>query len=841
VARFGAMRLVVYRVLAALAASAALAHCTSQGVATAPPPAGRAPLDTKAAWPKFRGDMNQSGASARVSDGSLGRSWVVQTGKGIFSSPVVGGDGTVYIGSADRWFYAIAADGSLGWKVPAEEIIDSAALLDDSGRVYFAAGDGKVRAVDRTSGAVVWTMSADPPSTRNAYINWFEGNVAISPSGELVAPNDGFQIYRIDRATGAVASRIVMRDQTWSSPAFSWATGTMVIGNNDLLGSNLFGYPADGSGTWGAKLGGSVAASPMLSADEKTAVVGSFDGSVYAYDTESGDLRWSFATRDHVYASPARLPDGGIVQASTDGTVYALEPSGELRWQYDTREPIRSSPAIDGAGRIYVGSGDGKLIVLEPSGKRRWSLRLVHADRNDMNASPALGPDAVIVASESGQIFSVPYDYCLRPDQAANADCQVGGDEGLGGAGASLFFTTPFGALTDSLPASIGVADPLVFSLVARSETGTVLATLDASDLLATVAPAVAFDTHVSGDRRFVVLTPKTTWTFDGSDALRVSVKGTSRVDFDRHGLVLTGGKAGPSFAFDATTHATKGSLADAAAATAPAPLAALTSSGAAVWAVNRLALPLPTMLPSYNQIGFDSLHHLVTAVDVGGGRTLGWMIGAMPDAQGNVVADPSTRLFVPMNVRITGASLTFESASAVGVVVMNFTLPMETFRFTAPLVGSTSASAITLALDGTANCSSIPTYGVFLDSLGLCNATTHELVVHGGANLERVMQSAPISAGAIGTVTPVRSGSSLALQFAGATVKAAEHAIGFAVADPSGAIVRADYGPKLTVGTNPDGTLSGLSVDFQSVTIPSGSRALVFVDTSLAGTTLVP
>jgi outer membrane protein assembly factor BamB len=63
------------------------------------------------------------------------RPWTFATAKGVFSSPVIDGEGTAYIGSADHAFYAIRADGSLKWKFLTGEIIDSSALLDDRARL----------------------------------------------------------------------------------------------------------------------------------------------------------------------------------------------------------------------------------------------------------------------------------------------------------------------------------------------------------------------------------------------------------------------------------------------------------------------------------------------------------------------------------------------------------------------------------------------------------------------------------------------------------------------------------------------------------------------------------
>ncbi len=48
-------------------------------------------------------------------DGSL--KWKYATGNSIDSSPAIGADGTIYVGSYDNYLYALnPADGSLKWK-----------------------------------------------------------------------------------------------------------------------------------------------------------------------------------------------------------------------------------------------------------------------------------------------------------------------------------------------------------------------------------------------------------------------------------------------------------------------------------------------------------------------------------------------------------------------------------------------------------------------------------------------------------------------------------------------------------------------------------------------------
>src|SRR5262245_34209892 len=106
------------------------------------------PYERGSPWPKFRGNAAQDGKSARTPPTTGGVFWSFQTGKGIFSSPVVAADGTIYVGSADRTFYALNPDGTVRWQSLTGEIIDSAALLDDRGRVYVGSGDGWLRAFD---------------------------------------------------------------------------------------------------------------------------------------------------------------------------------------------------------------------------------------------------------------------------------------------------------------------------------------------------------------------------------------------------------------------------------------------------------------------------------------------------------------------------------------------------------------------------------------------------------------------------------------------------------------------------------------------------------------------
>src|SRR5690606_10364553 len=69
------------------------------------------PLDDESPWPKFRANELQNGRSPVEPVVNDSVPWQYRTGKGIFSSPVIDGDGNIYIGSADTYFYRYNPDG----------------------------------------------------------------------------------------------------------------------------------------------------------------------------------------------------------------------------------------------------------------------------------------------------------------------------------------------------------------------------------------------------------------------------------------------------------------------------------------------------------------------------------------------------------------------------------------------------------------------------------------------------------------------------------------------------------------------------------------------------------
>lgn len=800
-----------------------------QGGEPTPPPLAdpTLPVAQDSPWPKFRRDARQTGAGTVPPEDAGLPPWRFRTGKGIFSSPVVGGDETIYIGSADRTFYALR-DGEVVWRFDTGEIIDSAAVLDDRGRVYFGSGDGHVYALDATTGEQKWSFEADPPETQNALIRWFEGNVGIGPDGTLYAGNDNFHLYALDRDTGAARWRAVMPDQTWSLAAVDVERSRLYVGNVNVLGArgNVFALDLEtGEQLWRFGRDGSVAASPALAGD--TTFVGAYDGFLRALAVDDGAPRWEVGLRDHLYASPALTADGGLIQAGADGSVYALNAAdGTVRWVFDWGAPLRSSPALDPEGRVYLGTGDGHLLVLHADGTLDWALRLVTEPRDDLNASPALGHRGVYLAGESGEIFGVPYHYCRRTPTPDGCRLGEGADEPLPADAALLVPTGPFGELGPPVgPAlePLAVNAPLVRSLLLRRAGDTPLAMLDGASLRVETTPPVPLEAEVSSNGQFIVLTPAERWLAgpDGA-SFEVSIEVDVREGLERTGLVFRGGEV--------STHVSHSEVVS----LAPPPPGAAPPGPGDVYSMTRLAAPLPTLLPSYNQIGFDSLHYLIGVVEPG----VAWVIEAMPDGAGGVVPNPGARGRFPFGLAGDTGALTMSAAQGVGIDVLNTNIAFEQFRVSgrpAAVEGPSVFSVIART-----RCGAIPVYGVFIRRLGLCHPTTDLLLASGAVNVGRAPEPpGPALEGVTVTFESSDAGHVARLNPPLPAEVAGAHAFGLLGVDAdTGAPLPWPYGQGTRLETDANGALSAVALDLPAdAPRPGALRLHLMIDVTRVAT----
>ncbi len=142
-------------------------------------------------------------------------------------------------------------------------------------------------------------------------------------------------------------------------------------------------------------------------------------GVVYAFDTRTGAIRWSFQTGGkNVWAGPSVA--GGIVYVGADDqNLYALDAvSGAKVWSFSAGTPIVNTPAVVN-GVVYLGAG--ALYALSASdGRQLWSGLATAAG---VTASPAVSGGKVFVGVYTPGVRGTPNFYAFNAAGCGAAYC----------------------------------------------------------------------------------------------------------------------------------------------------------------------------------------------------------------------------------------------------------------------------------------------------------------------------------------------------------------------------------------------------------------------------------
>jgi outer membrane protein assembly factor BamB len=387
-------------------------------------------------WPTYRGDFKRTGRSDYKGPTTNQLRWVFSTGLtekqgGIETDPVIGPDGTVYIGANNGIFYALKPeDGSILWAFPTEFdtfAIYSSPIVDQQGLVYFGAKDGNVYALRAPKrgimGELVWSFNLGTT---------IQTSPAFTPDGTLVIGADDWAYDGITPARAGTGARIKWRFQTQgtliTSPSVD-SDGAVYVASMDgkvyaLEPPKEAGKPVKVRWTFmsGARDDkGGFENAPVLD-NEGTLYIGGNDGLLYALDTKTGKVKWTFdgvaraGYRTYaIFSSVAIGPDRRIYFGGKNGDLYALrERTGflksgpDLLWRYSLGSGIQSSPLLSADGTIYIGDERGTLHAVRPpkSGDRGTAL-WKFSTRGTLISSPVLSPDGTLyIGSMDGRLYA---------------------------------------------------------------------------------------------------------------------------------------------------------------------------------------------------------------------------------------------------------------------------------------------------------------------------------------------------------------------------------------------------------------------------------------------------
>ncbi|MFT7583199.1 MAG: outer membrane protein assembly factor BamB [Myxococcota bacterium] len=141
--------------------------------------------------------------------------------------------------------------------------------------------------------------------------------------------------------------------------------------------------------------------------------IGSQGRHIYAYEAETGKLRWRFETRRQVKASIC-LYDNKLYVGCVDDWLRCIDAStGSLVWKLDTGRDLDSSATVVD-GRLYIAGENGYARCLDPAtGEKHWKAFVGGINRGKKTGSygsetsPAVADGEFYCATYDGELFNL--------------------------------------------------------------------------------------------------------------------------------------------------------------------------------------------------------------------------------------------------------------------------------------------------------------------------------------------------------------------------------------------------------------------------------------------------
>lgn len=329
------------------------------------------------------------------------------TGSSVLSSPAIGTNGTIYVGSCDNNLYAFNPDGTTNWVfATGDRIFFASPAVALDGTIYVGSEDGSLYSI-KPNGATNWVFAMGSRVDSSPAIHT-DGTVYIGAGTYFYAVNrDGTKRWEFVRSGGRTVG---------PTPAAIAHDGTIYVG---MVDGYLYALNPDGTVRWSFDTGSFVGCGPAIGGDG-TVYVSSYGSSAYARDGKLfaldrfGRKKWEFDTGGHA-SGPAIGVDGKLfcgvfVQDDSSpftgvGKFFALNSDGTMNWEIAFPGKVISSPAVSADGTIHFGGWDGNLYALNPNGTTNW---IYHGNPYQFQMSaPNISADGVVyIGSGDGKLYA---------------------------------------------------------------------------------------------------------------------------------------------------------------------------------------------------------------------------------------------------------------------------------------------------------------------------------------------------------------------------------------------------------------------------------------------------
>lgn len=303
--------------------------------------------------------------------------WKHDFDKNISSPPVVGSEGTIYVGTEEQKLYAIEADGSVKWELKLNAVPNKLALGPD-GTIY----------------AILY------PNVSNVVY-------AIDPNGRK----------KWEYARGGLEVKTDY-NKPFTSPVIGANGMIYVSGSND---KKLYAIEPDGTKKWDYPTG-EWPHTPAIDKDG-TIYVADDKGSLYAF-TPKGALKWTYPANKYIVGAPVIAADGTVYVTTSANELHAVQPDGSKKWIVKGDMPpiytySQSAPVVGTDGTIYTGISE-MLYAFTPDGMMKWKLKMKGMFYS--NTYMAIGADDTIYVPANKALYAIDADGNIVWEFAAIAN-----------------------------------------------------------------------------------------------------------------------------------------------------------------------------------------------------------------------------------------------------------------------------------------------------------------------------------------------------------------------------------------------------------------------------------
>ncbi len=296
--------------------------------------------------------------------------WTFETSNSVDSSPAIGPDGTIYVGSDDHNLYAINPNGTLKWSYRTGGLVTSSPAIGSNGTIYVGSEDHNLYAIN-PNGTLKWKFSTSGRPVRQA--------IAIGPDGTIYFGST------YDQNAGSGSFYALKPDGTlkWSytDSAISDTFGSPAIDSNNIIyevgwavkaspeTNFVYAFDAYGHKKWSSQQTGSsiksVVVGPSGTIYFATGLLYNTDSDlVYALNPSNGATKWTYKTRGYMIDGLIVLQNEVICAEDSKKYLYFLNSNGTLKCETNIGDLPTTSPVAASDGTVYVGTFYGYLIAV---------------------------------------------------------------------------------------------------------------------------------------------------------------------------------------------------------------------------------------------------------------------------------------------------------------------------------------------------------------------------------------------------------------------------------------------------------------------------------------------